>query len=586
MSCCKEDKSEEVDEKAQLTRYYRKLNVHELFVESKRFNENAFIFSTNLLRDPDETKPFTQFYIPRDAKIGATIGSKVELSVRRPNDEKYFSYTKGRVTGINGFNLKIRFGREPRGKKDDMIKFRVRLDDKCLNDRYFARLRAFARLELDPRPNLDWANCLKSQKLEDNLRLNIVPSYDEIRSSFEFDLNKKQVSSIQKALKSKIHVIKGCIGSGKTSTLLVIANWLVTKEQRRVLICTSYQSSIDHIAKELSRLFPNLKVLQASKGDDSLHRVFENRTTYREMSSLDRIVIDKLHVKARKANLPLKKLIEGCSDYLRFKVSKECISKVDIICCTLSQATSTYIRDEKFDSLLIDDSNLANELDLVLASVDGLDHIVVTERLTKESRASPKEVLHKNYRVSSMHTEPDNNFCTCLMDQINDNNTREELKWLHSGIETKMIIGNCSRQIITKEVLNEVNNLSEDWKGRTAIIVDMPFDINDNEMLELEGVEVGTILDFIGQERDHIILSRHQPRAVLHAFVNEIQVDFASNDRSLLMALTRARQRLTIIDNTIPLIDQNVDATTEAACPLWNSLIDFYERHELIQNRE
>lgn len=570
--------------------------------ESKLCNENCHKYEETLAEKQEGGKWGKIIRLKRSHIFGAVLYDK--LSVFWESGKKS-GPSPGIVKDID-INYVTVACHIPFSNKNKPVEYTFKLISTQARDRFIRCSRALVRFERKTsRPDYI-KNFVLCNPLDDESNYRKVSiTKRQVRNSVKFKLTNEQEKAICVALEQKSSVIDGIVGSGKSQLVASVANWMVSQENRKVLICAPYQSAVDNIADILEHNFPAIKCIVLSKGRDKLKDIRRGKVTYYKGSSLDKKVMNDIidRFKHKPFGNKYERLIDVCSDWMRKNLEEKHIKEANIVCCTLVQAGSHQLFREKFYTVIIDDAHLAHLNECIIPLMTkGVKQIVVVGDTMQSIEGSIMDLksietcdydlpkfpqLKCKQRFSNMtsSSEPKQISFSQYYYQSNGDyglkNIMSMLDWLHPAIEPVMIHGNISGDIVTQDVRSLVDEIIEK-KGCTdiGILIDVPCD----KIKSYRQAEVGTLRDFIGRQKECIILSRHEPRFRAYKMSHEIDVNFAQNDRYMFIALTRTKRLLYIVDNTIPLIDQNSTENTEEGCKLWQDLVKYFRKNNLIRN--
>lgn len=190
-----------------------------------------------------------------------------------------------------------------------------------------------------------------------------------------------QILAVEQSLRKRISLIEGVAGSGKT---LVAANIACSSSRlrgRKVLICSPSQSTVDKLTDLISNTeYIKVAKLQKRPQLQSLIQMMASHKKFTTIKdcSLDVMVNQAIYKRAwnrlrsspyesRREQVKLHnkatRLVLNSSNWLRRKTELNILSKADVVCCTLSEAGNACLKGVKFDMLIIDDVQVANEID-------------------------------------------------------------------------------------------------------------------------------------------------------------------------------------------------------------------------------
>lgn len=614
----------------------------------------------------DGSTPIKGIIVKRSNLPDVTVNECILLINSQTNKQE----ARGVITEVNSDEIKIKLEKpftigkdEDPGKKE----FKIVFDDESLlrrKKRVQSALRKFKRLSC----SLPIHKCLLGYyKDELNLRYKkarVVP-VNGLQP-----LEGAQILAVEQSLKKRVSLIEGVAGSGKTMVAANIASSTSRLRGQKVLICSPSKSTVI----KLTNLLANtecIKVVRLQKRpliafapmmksrkkftsikDCSLD-ILVNQAIYRlAWNRLKRSPYEsrreqaKLHVKAIN-------LVKNSSFWLRRKMELKILSRADVVCCTLDEAGDACLNDVKFDMLIIDDVQIASEIDCTVPLMKkGLKQVTLlsdmrigirmarsleqqpnnikkallkssstrpvksspgiksnSDRIDLEQIKEPGKLFEKllkiglapvalkcqyrmqetlatfpNYRfyLSRLKTDTSTNKILekrIFRDFLNDENrfnwlpNRECLTALFNS--PNMI--DTARDIIYKLVSRE--NISRDQIG---IITNDLTNIN----IDFDGVELGTINEFFGQERDFIVLLTLEIN--LGSKISE-DANYLANNAALSAVMTRAKLGLFIVANIKDILknDKESPETSKVKhsakyCDSWLDLVKFYAKNNLV----
>lgn len=488
-----------------------------------------------------------------------------------------------------------------------------------------------------------------------------------------------QILAVEQSLKRRVSLIEGVAGSGKTLVAANIACSTSRLRGQRVLICSPSQSTVDKLTDLLTntgcikivnlqkRPVKTLKLMMKSHKkfisikdcsldvliNQAIYKLAWNRLKRSPYESRREQV--KLHSRAVD-------LVLNSSNWLRRKIELEILSKADVVCCTLSETGDACLKSVKFDMLIIDDVQIANEIDCTvplmkkgLKQVTLLSDMRIGIRLARSSGQQPNNIkkplsisnsirptikyssgknkpnLHEidlekikdsnsyyfyepgklfekllkiglapvalknqyrmqetlaafpNYRfyLSRLKTDPSTNReleKRIFSDYLNEEN---RFNWLPkrdclTALFDSLNIIDTAREIMKKLVSRE--NICRDQIG---IITNDLTSIN----IDFDGVKIGTVYEFFGQERDFIVLLTLETN---QDSTESKSINYLVDDAALSAAITRARLGLFIVASVEDLLRAKVSSETckeeqsATYCDSWRDFVKYYAKNSLI----
>jgi len=215
-------------------------------------------------------------------------------------------------------------------------------------------------------------------------------------------LNAKQRLAVEQSMKRRVTLIEGGAGSGKTLVAANIACSMGRLRQRKVLICSPVQQTIDKSTRMISST-KCVKVVQLpahynkrpSAGQISLSRDDTELSHYSLDYAVARTILDDHLIKVSNypreaAMLQKRKVLNAvteCSKWKRQAIERKILKAADVVCCTVLQAGHPNLRDINFDMVIIDDEQYVSEMDcLVPIMARGIKQVVLLSDLRRSFR--------------------------------------------------------------------------------------------------------------------------------------------------------------------------------------------------------
>jgi ATP-dependent RNA/DNA helicase IGHMBP2 len=456
-----------------------------------------------------------------------------------------------------------------------------------------------------------------------------VAKFDESNHSQISYLNQSQNDALKLVMNAKdLAIVHGPPGTGKTTTLVETISE-VLKYENQVLVCAPSNAAVDLLVEKLSE--KNINVLRighpARVTIEILNTTMDARIAHHQNFKelkLMRRQIDEYRKMGRKfkrnfgpAEREQRRLLlseasklKDEADHLAYYISRDIISKSQVIASTLVGANNSVLAGIKYKTVFIDEAAQAIEpacwipivkaervifagdhqqLPPTIKSLDaarkGLE-ITLFEKAIKRNKADV--MLHEQYRMNSIIMNFssrifynnslianvkvanwkifDDDLALEFIDTAGcgffeqvDNETRSS----YNPEEADLLIKHLSFYLSDLELMNilhEVQNIGiiSPYKAQTILLAET-IEINKPIKPEIEAIlAINTVDSFQGQERDIIYISlvRSNERG---------EIGFLSDIRRMNVAMTRARKKLVIVG----------DSSTIAKHPFYSQLLDY-----------
>ncbi len=401
-----------------------------------------------------------------------------------------------------------------------------------------------------------------------------------------------------------IGVIHGPPGTGKTTTLIQVIKQLA-KGEKHILVCTPSNAAADLLTSKLAGEKLNVvRVGSISRVDEELlsHTLDEQLKSSKEYSEIKKLkkqaaesrkIAGKFKRSFGKAERDernqmykqAKSLSKEANDYEDHLIDK-LLSNSDVITCTLVGATSRYLRDRKFYTVIIDEAAQALEAATWIPIIKSQKVILAGDPFqlppTIKSREAAKKGLEKtllertilnNSKVSLLDTQYRMNeqimqFSNeqfyegklkadeSVKNHLIDNKAVQFIDTAGCGFEEKKdsetlsLYNSGEIDLISKLLEQHISIYNDEYSIGIISPYRQQVERNTKSIHEsydyLPNVKIDTIDSFQGQERDLIIISLVRSN-------ENLAIGFLKDYRRLNVALTRARKKLIVIGDSATL---------------------------------
>lgn len=433
-----------------------------------------------------------------------------------------------------------------------------------------------------------------------------VPYFLDIPAPIEVPtLNASQNAALNDMVAAHdLGIIHGPPGTGKTTTLVQVIRQLA-KGEKNILVCSPSNAAADLLTEKLaaaalhvvrvgsiSRIDEALLVhtldeqLKSDKEYGEIKKMKKQANEYRRMASQYKRSFGKAEREQR--NMMYKMAREMSTDAMKYEdtLIEHVLDGADVIICTLVGATSRYLKQRKFYTVIIDEAAQAMEaatwipitraqkvllagdplqlpptVKSVKAGKEGLNTTLLESCIKKHQRVS---LLDTQYRMNSKIMGFSNrefyggalkaddsvkdhsideapisfvDTAGCGFDEERDKETRS----LFNSGEIDLVKKLLEQHLLAHQELYTIGLISpyREQVRRLEETLKKQFDF-------LPRTKIDTIDSFQGQERDLIIISL--------ARSNEgNEIGFLKDYRRLNVALTRARKKLIVIGDSATL---------------------------------
>jgi len=455
-------------------------------------------------------------------------------------------------------------------------------------------------------------------KIDDDLPVPAISTY----------LNPSQQEAVATAYKSRyLSLVHGPPGTGKTTTLVTVAETLLT-DQKKLLVCTSSNHAADLLAFKLhERGIKVLRIGNITRMHDDMMAltVDEQLRNHLDWNHVKKIKIQAQQLerqanqfkrsfnhedreKRRDLKQESRDLLRWSSD-LEKRLVNEIIDQAQVVVTTLISASNQSIQHLKYDTVIIDEASQALEPECWNAILRGARLVMAGDHKqlppTIKSREAAQMGLETTMLDLLAEKLPEN---IMLNIQYRMHNAilgfsnkmfyggllsgHEKVQFHHlpgdnqpvvfvdtagCGFEEKL---HLQHQSLRNEgeffLIREILLLKKECFQGFSVGIISPYadqvryireELGQDPSLHYTSLEVDTIDGFQGQEKDIIFISlvRSNERS---------EIGFLKDERRLNVAMTRARKKLIIIG----------DSATLGAHSLYNQLISYVNETGLYES--
>lgn len=554
---------------------------------------------------------------------------------RKPEHQEHHQFQSGRLVRVFTALNHQEIGEEVQGVinqvKDKQLLITLNCDEE---PHWFRHHQIGVQLLFDDHSykEMEW-NIRQILKLKDpelkELALEILSSREiesnpEQASSLYFDsLNNSQLQAIQKAIETtKVAVIHGPPGTGKTTTLIALITQLC-KSEAQLLVCAPSNTAVDLIVEKLLQV--GIKALRighpARVTQEALNQTLDAQFTqhpeyslYKELKRKSEEYFDLAHKYKRNFGPKEREQrrllfheahqLKTDANRLLDQIKASIVFGSRVIVSTLVGANHHEIKSLQFKTVLIDEAGQALEPASWIAIKKGKRVILAGDHLqlppTVKSQAAIKQglattlldrVMRKTGVASMLDTQyrmhqaimsfPNQYFYQGKLKaapsnahHLLDDSPILFLDTAGSGFEeqinpeTQSIENPSEVKFLNKFLQEYIVNLATNGIDSSKYTIGIISPYRAQVELLKEGIEfsgfmggkVATIDGFQGQEKDLIVLSLVRSNS-------EGEIGFLKDYRRMNVALTRAKKKLIILG----------DSATLGQDKFYASLVDFFQ---------
>ena len=450
-------------------------------------------------------------------------------------------------------------------------------------------------------------NSLKKVLFEEN----IISKLESSKEGYG-ELNKSQISILQKVFSNVLNLIQGPPGTGKTflSSFIAYNIFKFRKDKKeKILLCSPSNSAADNLASNL------IKLNNVIGGKMKIMRIYAKSREFLEIpESIQKISLHNL----LKVKLDKENIVMTTKDILTENIEK-IVEEIDIVISTCSTSWDERIMHFSFPFVIIDEVTQCCEIESLISIAHGCKHLTligdqkqlgpvimhpkanqtgmnisIFERLLKlypnllnmltiQYRMHPEIVKFPSYLFYHNKILNDDSINERIKNEKLDFNkifklpgNGKPLFFIHNeGLETLIESGTSKineeevdlvvlvlEKLIKSGVDFEDIGIITPYTAQKELIVEkMKEKYKNSEKLKISSVD-----GFQGGEKDFIILSN------VRSNEND-QIGFLKNFRRLNVSITRAKKGLIIIGNAKCLYNNKCG---------WKNLINYYQDNKLI----
>ena len=431
-------------------------------------------------------------------------------------------------------------------------------------------------------------------------------------------LNVSQNAALNDILNAEdVAIVHGPPGTGKTTTLVEAISFL-SQDEKKILVCAPSNAAVDHLTRSLHKSglkvvrLGNLAKVEEDTTAQTIDVLISQHRDFKQIKELKKRAVEmkkmggkykrsfgKEESEQRKLLFQEAKALHKEARELENYIVEKIIDDAEVIACTLIGSTHDYLRDRKFDVVVIDEAGQALEpaawvpiqkAQKVVMAGDPFQLPPTVKSREAERQGLAVTLLEKTIkrlaRISLLKTQY--RMHESIMQFSNQEFYGNELE-AHESVAARGLISSyptveyvdtagCGYNEVENDesesrsnpeeaevVLKHWNRLIMEEPQPGSVGVISPYrgqvKILDELMSEMESFTVNTIDSFQGQERDVIYISLVRSN-------DKGEIGFLKDYRRMNVAMTRARKKLVVIG----------DSATLGGDPFYQRFINFTEK--------
>ncbi len=435
-------------------------------------------------------------------------------------------------------------------------------------------------------------------------------------------LNKAQTNAINQLVNvSRVGIIHGPPGTGKTTTITHLVKALL-KNEKRILLCAPSNNAVDLLAHRLDLEEVNvLRIGNVTRIDDHVgHLTLDEKTrSHPEWNRIKKVKIEAEEAKKLAGTYKRKfgsdersyrsemykeaKELKAWAHELEDRIVDEIVFGSNVIASTLIGIENRYVSDLEFDTIIIDEASQALEPECWNAIIRGKRVILVGDHMQLPPTVKSKRAVELGLETTlldQLASSVKHSFFLDVQYRMNDNilefsnDKFYESKLRSDSSVSSWTLPNDNEPVVLidtsgcgfEEAFNyknrSISNEGEYFILREYFLDQMekilgaeigiisPYaeqvrfirsQISEDEAFQNLDLQIDTIDGFQGQEKDLIIIS------LVRSNINS-EIGFLKDFRRLNVALTRARKKLVVIG----------DFSTLSSNELYSDFIKFVDQ--------